>query len=152
MSPTWEKKPEGWKRKTADMAAYQRAWRKKNRKLVKGYEAKRKKRTPEQQRAKYVRKMRRLHGDSWVPRARKTVEEKAETRRLKGARKRAANPEKILARKKLHKSVKAGRIVPLPCQVCGEKAEGHHPDYSKPRDVVWLCRKHHLEVHAMVAT
>ena len=30
------------------------------------------------------------------------------------------------------------------CEVEGER---HHPDYSKPLDIVWLCRKHHKELH-----
>jgi hypothetical protein len=35
-----------------------------------------------------------------------------------------------------------------PCSICGaERAEAHHPDYSKPLDVVWLCKPHHAEVH-----
>lgn len=33
------------------------------------------------------------------------------------------------------------------CKVCGEKAQMHHTDYSKPLQVTWLCRKHHLELH-----
>lgn len=33
------------------------------------------------------------------------------------------------------------------CWACGAKAEAHHPDYSRPLDVVWLCKKHHHEVH-----
>jgi len=36
------------------------------------------------------------------------------------------------------------------CWVCGTKAEAHHPDYSRPLDVVWLCKKHHHEVHQMI--
>jgi hypothetical protein len=40
-----------------------------------------------------------------------------------------------------------------PCAVegCKRKAERHHPDYSKPKEIVWLCRKHHKELHANVA-
>lgn len=33
------------------------------------------------------------------------------------------------------------------CVVCGDKAEAHHEDYTKPLDVVWLCRKHHKQRH-----
>lgn len=35
-----------------------------------------------------------------------------------------------------------------PCQVCGaQKSEAHHPDYSKPLEVIWFCHKHHSEAH-----
>jgi hypothetical protein len=30
---------------------------------------------------------------------------------------------------------------------CYEPAERHHPDYSDPLNVVWLCRKHHRQLH-----
>lgn len=42
-----------------------------------------------------------------------------------------------------------GLLIPRPCQKCGEKkVEKHHPDYSEPLTVMWLCRPHHLELHA----
>lgn len=45
-------------------------------------------------------------------------------------------------------AVKKGTIVKLPCFVCGNtKVEGHHPDYDRQLDVIWLCTKHHAEVH-----
>jgi hypothetical protein len=35
-----------------------------------------------------------------------------------------------------------------PCSICGaERAEAHHPDYSKPLDVIWLCKTHHAQAH-----
>ena len=46
-------------------------------------------------------------------------------------------------------AVRDGKLKPLPCFECGTKAEAHHPDYSRPLDVVWLCPVHHKEVHAM---
>lgn len=57
-------------------------------------------------------------------------------------------PEKYAARKKLMHAVERGKIIKQPCTICGnQKSEAHHPDYSKPLDVVWLCRKHHVEEH-----
>lgn len=60
-----------------------------------------------------------------------------------------ANPDlysKMLVRSKLRYAIKMKRIIKLPCQVCGNtKSEGHHPDYSKPFEVEWLCREHHAK-------
>lgn len=33
------------------------------------------------------------------------------------------------------------------CELCGKKAEGHHFDYNKPLEVVWVCRTHHKKIH-----
>jgi hypothetical protein len=44
-------------------------------------------------------------------------------------------------------AVRDGKVEKLPCLICGNEAEGHHPDYSKPLDVIWLCNKHHREAH-----
>lgn len=42
----------------------------------------------------------------------------------------------------------ARKHIPLRlCQVCGEKAVRHHPDWSKPLEVVFLCHLHHKHVH-----
>lgn len=42
-----------------------------------------------------------------------------------------------------------GDLIPQPCEVkgCKEETQKHHDDYSKPLEVRWLCRKHHLELH-----
>ncbi len=41
-----------------------------------------------------------------------------------------------------------GLLKRKPCEVCGtwDNLERHHDDYSKPLEVRWLCRTHHLEV------
>lgn len=45
-------------------------------------------------------------------------------------------------------AVKSGVLVRRPCRECGAtKVEAHHTDYSKPLDVVWLCRAHHVAEH-----
>src|SRR6266851_7628737 len=39
-------------------------------------------------------------------------------------------------------------LVHGPCEICGvTPAQGHHEDYSKPKEVRWLCRQHHGEAH-----
>lgn len=66
---------------------------------------------------------------------------------------RALRPERNKARVALGNAVRDGRVIPWPvCAVpeCCGKPHGHHPDYSRPLDVVWLCDKHHKEAHALV--
>lgn len=41
-----------------------------------------------------------------------------------------------------------GRLQREPCFVCGAIAEMHHPSYSAPLLVTWLCRSHHRQLHA----
>ena len=58
-----------------------------------------------------------------------------------------------LARERLRKAVKAGIVIRLPCERCGAlKSEGHHPDYSCPLSVLWLCRSCHKEHHRLIKT
>ncbi len=70
------------------------------------------------------------------------------TIRYEKARSKEGHPSyhKYVCRREFHKALASGLITKQPCSACGDiKAEGHHPDYSKPLDVVWLCRKHHTE-------
>jgi hypothetical protein len=48
----------------------------------------------------------------------------------------------------LHVYLKRGKIQKGPCAHCGtnEHIEGHHEDYSKPLEVMWLCRPCHIQV------
>jgi hypothetical protein len=55
--------------------------------------------------------------------------------------------EKIKARKILFTNVRNGNIIPQGCEICGKKGEAHHPDYTKPLEVKWLCKKHHWDCH-----
>jgi len=46
------------------------------------------------------------------------------------------------------KALRAGKLVRLPCEVCGTKrTDAHHDDYAAPLDVRWLCRSHHRSHH-----
>lgn len=56
--------------------------------------------------------------------------------------------EKWVARAKLRYAVKMGRLnKPLICEVCNLKKilQGHHEDYSKPLEVIWLCHGCHAD-------
>jgi hypothetical protein len=61
------------------------------------------------------------------------------------------NSHKITAKRIVEEAVKSGKLIKCPCIMCGDKnSVGHHPDYSKPLNVVWLCNKHHLETHRIL--
>jgi hypothetical protein len=46
-------------------------------------------------------------------------------------------------------AIRRGHLERQPCEVCGttEDIHAHHDDYSKPLEVRWLCRTHHIEHH-----
>lgn len=74
-----------------------------------------------------------------APEVRKKVAEQ-------GAQQRKNNPDKARARDIIGNEIRRGRLVPQPCQFCGKtKTQAHHPDYSKPLEVVWVCSRCHYE-------
>ena len=59
------------------------------------------------------------------------------------------HPERRIALGVVCYVVKIGKLKrSVFCEECGlpAKTEGHHPDYSKPLDVVWLCKKCHEKI------
>lgn len=53
-------------------------------------------------------------------------------------------PEKVAARVIFGNAIKTGKLRRGNCRLCGDaNTEGHHPDYSKPLEVEWLCKVHH---------
>lgn len=49
---------------------------------------------------------------------------------------------------KLQWALHIGSIIRQPCVVCNNpKTHGHHEDYSRPLDVVWLCGSCHSMIH-----
>ena len=59
-------------------------------------------------------------------------------------------PEKHKARNILNSAVKSGKIhKPVYCSSCDSDRhlEAHHTDYSKPLEVMWLCRSCHVDLH-----
>ena len=62
----------------------------------------------------------------------------------------AVNRNKRASQALLAGAVKTGRIVkPDACVKCGAggRIEGHHEDYCKPLDVLWLCVECHVALH-----
>ena len=62
----------------------------------------------------------------------------------------AEHPERRLAGTQLSHAVQAGKIVrPDCCSACDRPGEvqGHHTDYAKPLEVVWLCPACHSKAH-----
>ena len=61
------------------------------------------------------------------------------------------NPEKRRAHFLVLTAVRNGTLErPTSCSCCGTAEsviQGHHEDYSKPLDVIWLCRKCHKQKH-----
>jgi hypothetical protein len=67
-----------------------------------------------------------------------------------GKRWTALYPNKKRAHLALRRAVLKGIIAKWPCEVCGEKAEAHHPHYDAPLMVTWLCSAHHKQAHALL--
>ncbi len=46
----------------------------------------------------------------------------------------------------------ANKRYPTPhvCSVpsCGKTGDRHHPNYDNPTEIIWLCPRHHAELHA----
>ena len=66
---------------------------------------------------------------------------------------KAQNPERRAAQSYLGNAVKTGKVFKWPvCALpeCDKQPEAHHPDYSKPLSVVWLCSAHHKQAHALI--
>jgi hypothetical protein len=64
---------------------------------------------------------------------------------------RPKNREKQAAHKAIWKAIRSGELVrPDACGMCGKKCKphGHHADYTKQLEVVWVCPKCHKELHA----
>lgn len=52
------------------------------------------------------------------------------------------------ARRTTQNLVQTGKLEIKPCVVCGNvEVIAHHEDYSRPNDVIWICKIHHTAYH-----
>lgn len=50
--------------------------------------------------------------------------------------------------KLIERLIKQGKLKRKPCLICGNlRSQAHHEDYAKPKEITWLCNKHHRELH-----
>lgn len=93
-------------------------------------------------------------GRAHMRRARATNPEKFRAQEREASRSRPRD-QKYKARVILNAAVRSGELLrPNSCQRCGStkgRIEGHHPDYSLPLEVVWLCSECHGLRHRKVA-
>ena len=65
------------------------------------------------------------------------------------------HPEKVKAVSIVGHAVRDGKLQrSVFCEECGlpGKTEGHHPDYSKPLEVDWVCQGCHIKRHREIET
>jgi hypothetical protein len=62
---------------------------------------------------------------------------------------RERNPEIYKAHCAVNNAVRDKRLIKESCFICGDiNTVGHHVDYSKPLEVIWLCQCCHKKIHA----
>lgn len=62
---------------------------------------------------------------------------------------RFTSSRQAIARHEVRNALHRGDLVKEPCDVCGatKRVHAHHPDYNEPLTVIWMCPKHHQELH-----
>jgi hypothetical protein len=63
-------------------------------------------------------------------------------------RKHPTDPIQDRARSLVNEAIRHGRLIRQSCQLCNKpNAHAHHEDYSKPFEIMWLCRSCHINWH-----
>lgn len=77
----------------------------------------------------------------------KDIEKRREAWR-KWYAKNKANPE--VQGKRRARDAAFQKLPTQSCSIggCEKTGERHHGDYSKPLDIVWLCKTHHEQIHS----
>ena len=81
-------------------------------------------------------------------RARSKLPHRLELNKAIGKRYIKNNPMRYKATNLVNNALRDGKLLKLPCFCCGaNNTVAHHVSYDLPLDVVWLCQKHHKEIH-----
>jgi len=110
--------------------------------------------TPDERRERqrgYMRQWNAAHPEKRRENGRRWLAANSEYMRQLVRRWRENNPRAVHAHNILNNAIKRGEAVrPDHCSIPGcsnPDPEGHHEDYSKPLDVVWLCVSCHKLLH-----
>lgn len=96
--------------------------------------------------AAYMRAWNSAHPGYATKYKRAWAEKNKERRLAQAAAWRHRNGEKRKAHHKVYRAVRAGVLIrPAACSNCEKEGavEASHDDYSKPLEVIWLCRRCH---------
>jgi len=78
-----------------------------------------------------------------------------EGERKRGKKWRESHKKEHYAHTLLYRAIERGEIKkPNKCSKCGAenvKINGHHEDYDKPLDIIWLCDQCHAERHIEIS-
>lgn len=78
----------------------------------------------------------------------KKTESYKETAKKSTRKWREENRKKFNAHGRLNYAVKTKKIKKENCKFCNNiKTQGHHYDYDKPLEVIWLCASCHIKIH-----
>jgi len=60
-------------------------------------------------------------------------------------------PDRERAHRAVQYDLSVGKLIKGPCTKCGSEVnvQAHHPDYSLPHHVIWLCVRCHLKTHGV---
>jgi hypothetical protein len=118
---------------------YHKEWVKNNREKMRGYTRKWNANNPD-----YYKEWR-MKNDGYSRRPYAADPEKVKMKYMAYIKK---YPEKYRAGYLLRSAVRSGKVIrPDTCPCGNPNPHGHHPDYSKPLMVMWLCPKCHSALH-----
>lgn len=85
---------------------------------------------------------------SQYEKSRKGLPQRLELNKRIGIQYRQSNPNRYKATNIVNNAIRDGKINKIPCFCCGSSnVVAHHVSYDLPLDIVWLCQKHHRQLH-----